>query len=150
MNDQLTLDEISALDELIAQSIEPVAPPPGVRSQLLANIRNVPQNSTTIRVDEGRWKPVVTGVEMKRLSRDERRGTVTLLLRFQPGATLPQHGHKGTEQTYVVEGSCHIGAVGLQKGDFHTVAAGEQHGTVISKEGCTLLLVVDEADYHAA
>ena len=55
MNDQLTLDEISALDELIAQSIEPVAPPVSVRAQLLASIRNVPQNSTTIRADEGRW-----------------------------------------------------------------------------------------------
>ena len=83
-------------------------------NSLKAKIRNVPQNSTTIRVDEGRWKPVVTGVEMKRLSRDERRGTVTVLLRFQPGATLPEHGHKGNEQTYVVEGSCYIGSVGLQ------------------------------------
>lgn len=150
MNDQLTIEEISAIDELIAQSIEPVAPPVSVRAQILNSIRNVPQNSTTVRVDEGRWKTVVPGVDMKRLSRDQRRGTVTFLLRFQPGSTLPEHDHRGNEQTYVLEGSCWIGSVGLAKGDFHQVEAGEHHGTVISKEGCTLLLVVDEADYRAA
>lgn len=150
MNDQLTLDELMAIDELIAQSIEPVAPPVSVRTQILDSIRNIPQNSTTIRVDEGRWKPVLPGVDMKRLSRDAKRGTVTVLLRFQPGATLPEHGHHGYEQTYVVEGSCCIGSVGLSQGDYHTVEAGERHGTVISKEGCTLLLVVDEEDYRAA
>jgi len=150
MNEMLTLEEISALDELVAQSIEPVAPPVSLRAQILGGIRNVPQNSTTVREEEGRWKPVVPGVEMKRLSRDQTRGTVTLLLRFQPGATLPEHGHHGYEQTYVVEGSCRIGSVGLSQGDYHTVEAGERHGTVISKEGCTLLLVVDEEDYRAA
>lgn len=150
MNEMLTLEEISALDELVAQSIEPVAPPVSLRAQILGGIRNVPQNSTTVREEEGRWKPVVPGVEMKRLSRDQGRGTVTLLLRFQPGSVLPAHDHRGNEQTFVIEGSCDIGSVGLAKGDFHRVEAGEHHGTVISKQGCTLLLVVDEADYHAA
>ena len=150
MNDQLTLEDISALDELVAQSIEPVAPPLSLRTQILGSIRNIPQNSTTIREEEGRWKPVVPGVDMKRLSRDQPRGTVTLLLRFQPGSTLPAHDHQGNEQTYVIEGSCWIGSVGLSKGDFHHVEAGEHHGTVVSNEGCTLLLVVDEADYRAA
>ena len=150
MNEQLTTEELASIDELIAQSIEPVAPPVSLRAQIVGNIRNVPQNSTTIREEEGRWKPVVPGVDMKRLSKDPRRGTVTLLLRFQPGGTLPAHDHRGNEQTYVIEGSCCIGAVGLSQGDFHHVEAGEHHGTVISKEGCTLLLVVDEADYRAA
>ncbi len=150
MNEQLTADELTAIDELIAQSIEPVAPPVSVRAQILSTIRNVPQNSMTLREEEGRWKPILPGVDMKRLSRDQKRGTVTVLLRFQPGSTLPEHDHHGNEQTYVIEGSCCIGSVGLAKGDFHQVDAGEHHGTVISKEGCTLLLVVDEADYRAA
>ena len=150
MNEQLTADELTAIDELIAQSIEPVAPPVSIRAQILGTIRNVPQNSMTLREEEGRWKPILPGVDMKRLSRDQKRGTVTVLLRFQPGSTLPEHDHHGNEQTYVIEGSCCIGSVGLAKGDFHQVDAGEHHGTVISKEGCTLLLVVDEADYRAA
>ena len=150
MNEQLTADELTSIDELIAQSIEQVAPPVSVRSQILSTIRNVPQNSLTVREEEGRWKPILPGVDMKRLSRDQKRGTVTVLLRFQPGSTLPEHDHHGNEQTYVIEGSCCIGSVGLAKGDFHQVDAGEHHGTVISKEGCTLLLVVDEADYRAA
>jgi len=150
MNEQLTADELTDIDELIAQSIEPVAPPVSIRAQILGTIRNVPQNSMTVREEEGRWKPILPGVDMKRLSRDQKRGTVTVLLRFQPGSTLPEHDHHGNEQTYVIEGSCCIGSVGLARGDFHQVDAGEHHGTVISKEGCTLLLVVDEADYRAA
>lgn len=150
MNEQLTADELTAIDELIAQSIEPVAPPVSVRAQILGTIRNVPQNSMTVREEEGRWKAILPGVDMKRLSRDQKRGTVTVLLRFQPGSTLPEHDHHGNEQTYVIEGSCSIGSIGLTRGDFHQVDAGEHHGTVISKEGCTLLLVVDEADYRAA
>jgi anti-sigma factor ChrR (cupin superfamily) len=149
-NDSLTPDEVRDLDELTARSIEPVAPPSFMKARILDAVRHVPQNSTTVRSDEGRWKAVVPGVEMKRLSRDPKHGTVTFMLRFQPGATLPQHDHRGNEQTYVIEGSCTIGSVGLSQGDYHTVDAGERHGTVVSPNGCTLLLVVDEADYHAA
>jgi len=150
MNDPLTIDELTSIDELMAQSIEPVAPPVSVRTQILEAIRTTPQNSTTLRADEGRWKTVVPGVDMKRLSRDEHRKTVTVLLRFEAGAVLPAHDHRGNEQTYVIEGSCYIGSVGLSQGDFHHVDAGEHHGTVVSKEGCMLLLVVDESDYYRA
>ncbi len=150
MNDPVALEEIAAIDELIAQSIEPVAPPASVRASILEAIRHTPQNSVTIRSAEGRWKPVVAGVEIKRLSRDPERRTVTLLMRFQPGAELPEHHHQGNEQTFVLEGSCCIGSVCISKGDFHMVDAGETHGNVVSKEGCILLLVVDESDYRAA
>jgi anti-sigma factor ChrR (cupin superfamily) len=151
MSEQITLEDIAAIDELVAHSIEPVAPPPAVRTKLMEMIRNVPQNSVTVRADEGRWKAVcATGVEMKRLSRDARRGTVTFLLRFQPGATLDEHEHHGAEESFVVEGSCCIGSVYLATGDYHRVEAGEHHGTVVSETGCVLLLTVDETDYQAA
>ena len=66
-----------------------------------------------------------------------------------PSRTLRnQSGYEQVTVTVTDQNGRYV--TGLQKGDFHTVAAGEQHGTVISKEGCTLLLVVDEADYRAA
>jgi anti-sigma factor ChrR (cupin superfamily) len=150
MNETVAIEDIAAIDELIAQSIEPVAPPASVRASILEAIRHTPQNSVTLQSNEGRWKPVVSGVDIKRLSKDPEHGTVTLLMRFQPGAQLPEHHHQGNEQTFVLEGSCCIGSVCIKKGDFHFVEAGETHGDVVSKEGCILLLVVDEADYHAA
>jgi putative transcriptional regulator len=151
MSDALTLAEVAELDELMARSVEPVAPPSFLKARILEAARNTPQNSVTVRADEGRWKMVVPGVEMKRLARDASRGTVTLMLRLAPRAVLPEHDHHGSEKTYVIDGSCHIGSVGLSKGDFHQVDAGEHHGTVVSgANGCTLLLTVDESDYRAA
>jgi len=84
------------------------------------------------------------------LSVDKERGIATIMLRIAPGAILPAHDHRGAEESYVVSGSCRIGSVSLKQGDFHHVDAGQHHGTVVSDEGCTLLLVVDVNDYLAA
>ena len=97
MNDLLTADELRDLDAIVASTIEPVAPPPFLKQQLLGAIAGIPQNSHTVRDEEGRWLDVVRGVQMKKLSRDPQRGTVTLLLRFQAGASLPAHDHRGAE-----------------------------------------------------
>jgi anti-sigma factor ChrR (cupin superfamily) len=151
MNDILTAEELVELDHLVAKAIEPVEPPAFIRHRLLTAIAGIPQNSQTVHADEGRWVTLPKcGVDLKKLSHDTRRGTVTMLMRIAPGSSVPAHGHHGPEDSYVIEGSCRIGGIALSKGDFHHVEAGEQHGTVVSDEGCTLLLVVDEHDYRAA
>jgi anti-sigma factor ChrR (cupin superfamily) len=72
---------------------------------------------------------------------------MTLLLELEPEAILPAHDHDGGEDSYVIRGSCRIGAVALSAGDFHHVDAGAHHGDVVaSAEGCLLLLTVDLAD----
>jgi anti-sigma factor ChrR (cupin superfamily) len=45
------------------------------------------------------------GCEMKQLLFDAKSGLVTMLVRMQPGAELPDHEHVLIEQTYVLEGS---------------------------------------------
>jgi anti-sigma factor ChrR (cupin superfamily) len=45
------------------------------------------------------------GVEAKTLLVDRETGVVTSLMRFAPGARLPDHEHVLIEQTYVLEGS---------------------------------------------
>jgi anti-sigma factor ChrR (cupin superfamily) len=87
---------------------------------------------------------------MRKLSEDAARKTVTFVLDLAPGSLLPAHDHHGAEDSYVVSGSCRIGAVDLYAGDFHHVDAGAHHGDVVSETGCVLLLTVDAADYHAA
>ena len=45
------------------------------------------------------------GCEAKTLLFDRSTGLMTALMRFQPGAVLPDHEHVNIEQTYVLEGS---------------------------------------------
>jgi anti-sigma factor ChrR (cupin superfamily) len=151
MTDVLTRDDVNVLDSIVAETIEPIAPPPELRRRILDAVRGVPQNSRTVRADEGRWHVLpFPGVAVKTLSVDENRGTATILMRFQPGARLPAHDHHGDEESYVVSGSCRIGSIHLRQGDFHRAGAGSHHGDVVSDEGCVLLLVVDAEDYRAA
>ena len=160
MSDSFTHDDFALLDRIAAETIEPVEPPAAVRERVMLAIRrnvqldeSVPgaHESVTLRAAEGRWMRIAEGVRCKKLSVDEARGTVTLLLELAPHAILPAHDHQGSEDSYVVRGSCQIGAVGLSEGDFHHVNRGAHHGDVVaSAEGCTLLLTVDRSDYEAA
>jgi len=51
MNGMLTRDEMDLLDGIVAESIDPIAPPPGLRRRILDTIRSTPQNSRTVRDD---------------------------------------------------------------------------------------------------
>ena len=151
MTDVLTGDDVDLLDGIVAEAIEPVAPPPDLRRRILDAVRGTPQNSRTVRSDEGRWRTLpFPGLKLKTLSVDEKRGTATILIAFEPGARLPAHDHHGDEESFVVSGSCRIGSVYLRQGDFHRAGGGSHHGDVVSDEGCVLLLVVDAEDYRAA
>lgn len=151
MTELLAKDDVVMLDELIAESIVPVAPPPSVKTRLMTLVRDIPQNSRTVRSHEGHWSQTpMPGVKVKLLTIDKSRGTATVLMDLAAGATLPEHDHHGDEQTFVLSGSCRIGGVSLEKGDFHHIGGDGHHGRVISDAGCVLLLVVDEADYRAA
>jgi anti-sigma factor ChrR (cupin superfamily) len=150
MNDTLDRDDLMILGAAMSGVLEPVAPPPSVKAALMSAIRGIPQDSTILRAHEGRWTKIANGVRTKTLSFDRNRDTATILMILEPGSTLPEHGHHGFEQTFVVSGSCRIGALSLRAGDFHTAGAGSHHGTVVSDEGCELLLVVDKDDCLAA
>lgn len=155
MSDALSHDDLEMLDLLVAESIDPIEPPASVRTRVLAAVRrrqpldeSIPgeHESLTIRASEGRWTTVAPGVRIKKLTRDARRGTMTLLLDLEPLAIAPAHDHEGGEDSYVVRGSCRIGAIALNAGDFHHVDAGAHHGDVVaSEEGCLLLLTVEIA-----
>jgi Anti-sigma factor len=50
-------------------------------------------------------RPAFPGCEAKTLLFDRTTGLMTALMRFAPGAVLPDHEHVNIEQTYVLEGS---------------------------------------------
>jgi anti-sigma factor ChrR (cupin superfamily) len=148
----MTPGDLELLDRIAAHTIEPVAPPAAMRERIVDAIRHTRQFDTTIpgehesrtvRVDEGTWNTVAPGARMKRLSKDKTRNTLTFLLDLDPHALLPAHDHEGAEDSYVVRGSCHIGGMALNTGDFHHAEATAHHGDVVaSADGCLLLITV--------
>src|ERR1700682_4297978 len=151
MKDQLAEDDALLLDELVAGTIEQVAPPDAVKARIMSLVRDIPQNSRTVRAHEGHWSQIpMSGVKVKLLTIDEARGTATVLMDLAPGSTLPEHDPHGDEQSFVISGSCRIGGVSLEKGDFHHAGAGSHHGSVVTDTGCMLLLVVDAEEHRAA
>jgi anti-sigma factor ChrR (cupin superfamily) len=63
-------------------------------------------HSHLVRPDGMEWqKTRFPGCEAKTLLFDRKTGLMTALMKFAPGAVLPDHEHVNIEQTYVLEGS---------------------------------------------
>ena len=63
------------------------------------------EHSHHVKPAEMEWKPTrFPGCEVKPLMADPKTGLMTSLMRFAPGAVLPDHEHVQVEQTYVIEG----------------------------------------------
>ncbi len=63
-------------------------------------------HSHIVRPEDMEWqKTRFPGCEAKTLLFDRSTGLMTALMRFAPGAVLPDHEHVNIEQTYVLEGS---------------------------------------------
>src|SRR3954454_5191126 len=150
MTETLTREELSFLDGIVAEGIEPIDPPAWLRARILGAAAETPQNTRTVRANEGRWHRMVPRVTVKTLSVDVERDTATILMMFEPGARVTQNDHAEAEDSFVISVSGRIGDAYLLKGDFHHADAGTTHGEIVSDEGCVLLLVIDREDYLAA
>ncbi len=152
MSEMLTPDDLELLGRIAVGTVDPVAPPSAMRERIVEAIRHTRQldtsvpgehESRTLRVDEGTWSTIAPGARMKRLSKDKSRNTLTFLLDLDPHALVAAHDHEGAEDSYVVRGSCHIGALALNAGDFHHAEASAHHGDVVaSADGCLLLITI--------
>jgi len=79
------------------------------------------------------------GVEGKTLLADPESGLVTALMKFAPGARLPDHEHMRIEQTYVLEGSLVCGEGECKAGDFVWRPAGSRHEAWAGPNGGLML-----------
>ena len=79
------------------------------------------------------------GVEAKTLLVDRETGVVTSLLKFAPGAKLPDHEHVLIEQTYVLEGSLLCGEGECKAGEFVWRPAGSRHEAWAGPSGGLML-----------
>ena len=96
------------------------------------------------------WTPLTeegvntTGLYVKILRYDTiAKRPPTFLLKFDAGASYPNHNHPGGEEVFVLEGEVRFGPNQLVKGDYLYTSPGDSH-SVFSKTGCIMLFVVPE------
>ena len=102
--------------------------------------------SRHVRPADMAWQPTrFPGCEAKTLLFDPESGLVTALMRFAPGAVLPDHEHVKIEQTYVLEGRL-VDKEGLDAGltvgpgEFVWRPAGSRHVAVAPEGGLMLAI----------
>jgi quercetin dioxygenase-like cupin family protein len=98
--------------------------------------------SRTIRADEGKWRPVCSGVTSKLLHRMLEIGRQTILVKVEPGAVYDGHEHDDDEELYMLSGDLNIGGVELGPGDFHLARKGSRHPRATTRDGCMCLFVM--------
>jgi anti-sigma factor ChrR (cupin superfamily) len=85
------------------------------------------------------WTPTrFKGVDMKMLMEDKDTGLMTALVRFAPGAKLPDHEHVELEQTFVLEGSLEDHEGVATEGNYVWRPAGSRHDAH-APNGCLAL-----------
>ena len=112
-----------------------------VTPKLQADLR-----SQHVRPAEMEWQPTrFPGCEAKTLLFDPESGLVTALMRFAPGAVLPDHEHVKIEQTYVLEGRLvdkegPDAGLTVGPGEFVWRPAGSRHVAVAPEGGLMLAI----------
>jgi anti-sigma factor ChrR (cupin superfamily) len=102
---------------------------------------SLPPQLRCVRLAEGKWDQAAEGVFVKTLFVDQNRGTVTSLVRLEPGARLPRHRHLGIEESVVIEGDCRVNGEVLMPGDYRCAMAGTTDGETTTKHGTTFLMI---------
>ncbi len=110
-------------------------------NRLTGKLVPTPGGSTYVDPAQMEWQPSqFDRIAMKVLYRDEAKGEMTVLLKWEPGARLPFHRHPEIEQSYVLEGSFYDHDGICRAGEFVWRKPGSQHETR-SDEGCVLLAI---------
>jgi anti-sigma factor ChrR (cupin superfamily) len=130
----------------IAETVDPVDPPPALRARVLA-AAGTPARYTVLGGEADWFDTPLPGIQAKVLAVDKPRSLATLLIRAEPGAVYPAHRHHGPEECYVVRGSIVIDGRTLRAGDFHHADEDSDHGNITTVEGAEVLVVGAIEDY---
>lgn len=93
-----------------------------------------------VRQAEGEWQQLLRGVTKKTLFVNQPEAAETFLLRLEPGASLPAHGHNSTEECLVLEGEITIGRARFGVGDYQVALADILHLPIVSDKGALLFI----------
>ena len=104
--------------------------------------------SRYVDVDSLEWQPSpFEGVSAKILLLDENGGVRTMLVKMEPGATIPDHEHTGLEQSYILEGTLedHDGVCG--PGQYVWRPVGNRH-VATSPNGALMLVMFETPNIY--
>jgi quercetin dioxygenase-like cupin family protein len=127
-----------------------VVPPraQAIKRRVLERAADTETSHLTINADEGLWRPLLAGVQIKVLR--EHAGVMSYLLRLAPGARLPAHRHPMDEECVVLEGTLQVGTrIQVGPGGYHLAHQGALHAPVSTVQGATIWLrgAVPEASH---
>jgi anti-sigma factor ChrR (cupin superfamily) len=114
------------------------------------------EHSHVVKPAEMEWKPTrFPGCEVKTLMMDPKTGLMTALMRFAPGAVLPDHEHVNIEQTYVLEGRLvdkegPAAGIEAKQGEFIWREAGSRHSAWCPEGGLMLAIFQVPNKFHEA
>lgn len=95
------------------------------------------------RLDELEWEAFLPGIDRHWLYSVSADGPAAALLRFEPGAAVPLHEHRGYEHIFVLKGSQTDENGTAAVGSLLVHAPGTRH-RVASKEGCVVLAIYEK------
>jgi len=106
-----------------------------------ARMKPTVNGSTYVKPQQLEWKKTqFDKVWLKVLYEDKEKGESTVLIKLEPGATLPYHRHPELEQAYVIEGSMYDHDGTCSAGEYVWRKAGSLHENH-SDTGAVLLAV---------
>jgi len=91
-------------------------------------------------ISDNMWKPFRENVDIYPLDGNPPQGQSTALIRYQPGARVPNHKHLGVEHIFVLSGSQNDENGHYSVGDLLISPTGTEH-SITSKEGCIVLAI---------
>lgn len=128
-------------------AVEAIEPRPRLKKRIMEAVtaETAPDEKVPpfyfVKAAEGHWQTVAPGVTAKVLFRDNKRGTVTMLMRMEAGSVMEAHSHHGAEELFMLEGDCVCAGVPLSPGDYHRAAPGSTHNATTTVNGCLMLVI---------
>ncbi len=92
------------------------------------------------------WDEVAPGIHVKILAVNTENGSVSMLVRLDPGTEYPGHRHAGIEELHLLHGILKVDHRTLYPGDFIHSEAGSVDHRVWSETGCTCFLLTSTED----
>jgi quercetin dioxygenase-like cupin family protein len=129
---ELVVDAGEAALLYVRQMLAPPTSLPGPEGRWWATPRRPLQ---VVHAAGRRWRPTFAGVELLPMW-----GTVemtSMLVRFAPGASVPDHHHAAHEDCLMLDGEMFLGDILLRTGDYQLAPAGGGHFGETSDVGCT-------------
>lgn len=135
----------TALSDVLALiDAEDGAAAPAPAAQLPVEVEGVRLPDALRGCDIGRWRWIGPGVKMSRVGVPHDPDANLILLKVGPGRALPDHGHVGTEFTYIVSGSYTDTFGTFAPGDLAEMDEDIEHQPIVDRDGDCICLAAME------